>query len=389
MKLEKLSASSLQVAQGCLARWKAEYLDKGRGASGKAANTGTAVHGALEKFVEAVYIEKTIDWADMTTLNLMYQIAYVEAFNNSASDSPEYKDGWNLVAKWHQRTDLSRVAKIVSVEEYRTQMIKTSIGEIPLNYIMDRFDILEFNEDGTPKVVRVVDYKTIRVPITSEELLQKIQAKVYAVMARIMFPNVERIWVVFDMLRHEPVGVAFSREDNIAAWHEIKGEAERIIAADENNLPETLNADCRYCSRAASCHTLQRLIQVGNVQALTLEEAAALAEKVDYQLKGLEALAESLQETLLREALHQDALSYTAGNKTVTVTAGKRRKIVDSSRIAQIIGPELTAQIGSFTLGNLDNLIKGGSLSDEQVKQVEELITQDYNTPKAKVKDTK
>lgn len=382
-----LSASSLQVAQGCLARWKAEYLNRGGGFSNSAASVGTSFHYAAEKFVEAVYLKQEFGWDQIKKLEKFYMEGYVETFGNANFRSAEYKDGWDLCKKWHKRTDLSTVHEIVSVEKYMTFPIPTSIGEVPFNYIMDRFDILEVDENGEPTVIRVVDYKTIRIPITPEELRDKIQAKAYAVMARIQFPKVRQIWVQFDLVRHDTVSVVFDYDDCVAIWNEIVAEAERIIATPESNTPETLNMDCRYCSRAPICKTLNKSIEVGSILGMSIDDIASKKLQVQYQLKGLTALEARLDEALLGEAVNQDALEYDTADALVEIKRSRMRKIRDTMKVAEILGPELTKEIGNFSLTQLDNLMKSGVLTDEQVEQIQDQLYFSYGDPKAKVKE--
>lgn len=389
MKPRSLSATSLQVARGCLARWKAEFLNKGGGFSGKAANTGSAVHYALEKFVEAVYLtpDSKTPWSDIQALKIFYMKGYVEIFGTADFDTPEYEDGWDLCVKWHKRTDLDSVHQIVSVEQYKTFEIPTSIGPIPFNYIMDRFDILEVDEEGNPTVIRVVDYKTIQLPLNPEDLKKKIQAKAYAVMARIQYPKVQRIWVQFDLLRHDPVGVVFTYEDNVAAYNEIVAEAERIIATPDDEVPETLNMDCRYCVRAGQCDTLNRNIESGSILSMSIEEIAKKKLEIEFKLKGLASFVEKCDEALMKEAVARGEIDFEVGNYEVAITRSRRRDVEDQTKIAEILGPELAARHSKFGVTDLDSLMKSGALTDEQVEQIKGLMYWKRGEPKAKVKE--
>lgn len=378
-----------------MARWKVEYFDRSRGFGGSAAMVGTSVHYALEKFVDWVYLKKIGKWSDLQQLELFYMQGFTETFGHADFNSPEYTDGWELCKKWHKRTDLTDCT-VISVENKKTFPVPVTMpgsGEkftIPLNYIMDRMDVLKYDENGDVEIVRVVDYKTIRIPIDSDELKVKIQAKLYSLMAQIAYPKAKRIWVVFDLLRHDSVGVAFHREDNIEIWEWLKREAQRIIDTPEDKTPESLNDECRFCVRKATCETLLANVQHGGIFSLSLEEIAALKLEMEYRVKGLNGLLAECENQLLAESGKRDELEWTVGRVDVNITASRQRQITDPELLNKILGPDLVAQFAKIGVTQIDYLLKTpGLLTDEQKAEVQNLVRWKYGDPKAKVKANK
>src|SRR3954467_5007859 len=153
MRPKSISASSLNVADLCLARYKAEHIDRGRGMSGNAASLGTSVHGALEMYVKNCIMETTFPQT-INQLLEFFRISYMTYFSSDL-ETEEYLDGVQMLKAWHKRTDFSQFT-VVSTEVKTSFPVPTTIGPLPFNYIWDRFDQIG------PREYRVVDYKTNR-----------------------------------------------------------------------------------------------------------------------------------------------------------------------------------------------------------------------------------
>lgn len=372
-----LSASSLNTAEACLARWKAENFNRTPSMSNKAADTGTAVHGALEMFVKAVFIDKKESWDNLDLLLQLYDLSYMDTFESADLQTDEHADGLTLVKKWHQRTQWDGVT-VESVEVKESFSIPTSEGDIPFNYIWDRSDQLG------PHEYRVVDYKTIRAFVTPEQLKKKIQPRAYALAAQIKWPHAERIWVEYDLLRHDSVGAVFTKADNALMWKYLKRAAERIIATDENNTPETLNPECRFCIRKVVCGTLSKAMTGGTIFGITPDEAARRKLMISSQIKALESLDAELDAVLMKEAEAKDLFEWETDDVKVAITASKRRQ-VNSNAVANIVGAEVTKKYGNFTLGNVDKMMADESIPLQVRAEVKRLIGVKWGQPSAKV----
>ncbi len=382
-----LSASSLNVAKLCMARWKAENFQRGSNISNKAADTGTAVHGGLEYFVDWCILKgHSEDWT-LVKLREFYETSYMETFRSGDFDTETFKDGWALCQKWFKRTDLSK-RTVLSVEEKLRFPVKTSIGEIPVTYIRDRFDQLKApeNEQGKGGIFEVVDYKTIRWAPKISELKGKIQPRIYALATQIEYPEAEQIWVTFDCLRHEPIGsVMFTREDNIRTYRYLQKEAERIIATEEDNVRETLNAECQYCIRKLFCKSLQSNVMAQGFLALSPEAAAARLAEVDNQAKALKAVSETLSSIIATHGRSLDITEWAQPDgSTVKLTVKKNRNL--DPRIAMtIVGPVIAQRYGKMNLSDIDDLLKGDELTEEQKVQLKGAIGLDYSEPTVKI----
>jgi hypothetical protein len=387
-----LSASSLQVWTLCPDRWVSEYMDRVPNFDNDAAQVGTTVHGALEMLVKACWIDKT--HAGLTRVQqkelliTFYQMSYVQTFGTADFETREYKDGFDLAMRWFGRTNLDEkdMIGVETVEVKETIKIPYNhpdgvahhcekcqapgVCQVDFNYLMDRVDQID------ETTWEVVDYKSIRVPITPEELEQKIQARAYALAIQIKHPEATLIKVTFDLLRHEPVSIYLKRDDNIAFWRYLCAETQEIVNRKVEDVVPRLNLECGYCVKKHTCPLMRKNVAGGGLHAIDVDEAAERVEQIGAQLRALGRMKDELEEVLMRHAAATDTLQWPTqdGALEVEITSSRRR-VFPAQRAAEIMGPELFAKMGNMTLGNLETIIKDPSMPQETRDQLKELIT--------------
>lgn len=367
---KSLSASALHVANACMSRYHAEnFLRTARPANG-AASLGTAVHAAIEWYVRAVYIEKNKP-ESWEALVVLFRMHYCAEFESVEPDGEEaYTDGLEMLRRWFDRTSF-KDREVLSVEEKLSFDVPTSAGNIPFNYIFDRFDRRTDEED----CYEVVDYKTIRAMLSPRELHEKVQARIYGLAAQIQVPTAKKIWVRFDLLRHDSVATVFTREQNVATWHFIKAMAEKIIAADPADLSETLNAECNFCVRKTSCETLQSNVAGGGIHSHNMVELVDMRAKMTWQMKALKMAIDDIDKVVLTAATQQEQLDFEGSLATAQITQSRRRA-VDADRIAPIAGDALFSKYGgvTITMTEFGKLLKDPALTPEQKVQLESMV---------------
>ena len=245
MQPKTLSASAASMFETCEARYKASYIDRTPDIANDAGLLGSAVHQALQIWVEDGYYARP--WEDIIlkekAMQVLWEMVYVDDF----ADRTYFSEGWGMLRKWLQQTSWDgRV--VISTEQKKSFGIPTSCGPLKFNYIIDRMDMIE--EDGS---IDVVDYKSVRQPIPHDRMMNMIQPRAYAVAAMIEYPNAGSIWVTYDLLRYTPVSVKFDRDHCVETWKYLRKLAERIYESD--GTEETLNPECRFCVRKHSCET--------------------------------------------------------------------------------------------------------------------------------------
>ena len=375
---KSLSASSLMVWESCPARWVAEYLNKTPQAGGAAADLGTACHTALERYVQAVYIDQTAA-PDLALLKEHFTVAFADLIG--VPDGSAFRDGVSMMDNWFPRSaELSDGREILMLEQKKNFMLRTSAGEITFNYIFDRLDR---HEDGS---IEVVDYKSVRARISPDGLKDKIQARCYGLAAQMLYPDAPRVWVTFDLLRYDPVGIVFTKEENLATWNYVKRQAERIIAADPSSAEEKINPECRFCIRSHECLTLRQNVDAGGIDAIEDPlEAARVRARLDSQMKGLESAIGKLDSLIILQSQMDDVDTYEDDDFQVSVTARRTREVKDLNKLRTILGPELALKYGSIGVTNLDKIIKQENLTQEQIDDLNLLIGYKTGNPSVRV----
>lgn len=358
MEPTTLSATAIKTFESCEAMFKAQYVDRVREASGAAADLGTAVHDTLEWFVS--------EWIPANDGDPKAESDLLEHFEHHAAryglDSTMVKDGRKMLAEWLGRWEENPPHEVLSTELKESFTIKSSDGhEIDVVYIWDRGDR---HEDGT---IEVIDYKTWRKVMDAEEMRRTLQVRLYALSAMIKYKQAKpaAIWVTYDQMRTTPVSVKFTRDDNLATWNYLKRVYDRILASDGSR--ETVNEDCRYCPRKATCPTLDAAITSGNIQRLRAqpEQAALRLAQLKAAKNAMETMMSELEE-FMEELLEEHGvpeLSFDTG-VVVKMTVRRNRK-PEMERIAKLIGPELMAKYGKMGLTDIDELLKGDEIDEE------------------------
>jgi RecB family exonuclease len=374
-----LSASALNVAELCLDRYKAENIDRVPRVENDAATLGTVCHAALEGYIKSKMLNPNADrdgTKDWGLLEMLYHVAFAEHFGDADRKDPRYKDGIAMLKTWLERTDLEKI-DVISCEVKTNFPVKTSIGEIPFTYIWDRFDRLG------PYEYKVVDYKTSKFNVSPDDLKNKIQARVYGLAAQIQQPDAERIWVEFDMLRHSPVGVVFTREDNKETWKFIKRMAERIIKEEK---PEpTLNDECRFCVKRLGCEAASSNANAGGLISLDYMnngELSNLRAEIDFQIKALKQNLGDVDSHLLSRARSEEVLSIDGDQASAEVKI-RRSRSVDADRVRRTVGEEKFLQYGGvgLTISAFDNMMKDASIPEETKKKLRGLVFYETGQP--------
>ena len=382
MELKTLSASALLTFEECPARYNAENVNRTPRVGGTGpADLGTAVHGALEQYVIAVFLNRTAD-ASFKLLAMYYQISYAETFGTSDRSHPSYKEGLAMLQTWYDRTDLSGV-QVISCEKKDHIIIKTSDGPKRLNFIWDRCDMFF---EGDRKIIRVVDYKTIRANLSPDDLRHKLQARIYAMCAAAWFKEEapDEIWIQFDLLRYGPVEVTFTRDTNLETWNYVKSTAEKIIAMDGDTAPRSLGPGCMYCVLKTSCPLLQRNVVHGGVLSLTLEQMMESYLALEAQNKASKYAMEELADMMLSIARERNEISIEEGDFQLEFKS-RRSRTVDSQEAIEILGPTMTSQMATFGVTDIEKLLKSEELSDAQKSLLRRTIGEKWGDPKPKI----
>jgi len=373
---KRLSASALHVASLCLKRYVAMNVNYGSGVSNNsAAKTGTTVHYALEKFVQAVHIKKEHDWDEDWLIHYLKE-GYQTTFQNTDFLTPEYLDALSMTQNWFNTADFTD-REVLSVEEKNYYELELSDGtSLPFAYIFDRCDRIISTGQYC-----VVDYKTNQANVGTDELRKKIQARFYALICQILHPDAKSIRVEFHMLRHGITTVVFTPQDNLDTWNWLLSEVDRILAAPLDP-PPTLNKECGFCMVKATCPALVNNINNGGVFSLSVEELVDRKALLDLQSKAARDASIEIENILGPILTADDAPESIDGYEfTARLTVQQVRNVDDElfiELIEQSGDPELIRDYiprGKITMGLVDKLLRDKNVDPGIKKIVKQLIT--------------
>lgn len=372
MDLYSISATSLEVAELCMARFAAEKIDRvPRTGDNGPADSGSVLHSVLEIYVPNVYKHKTHEPTLKYLLELFDQ-EFPKWFGSLDKKNQWYIDGLDQLKKWHKRTDLTGV-EIISTEVKDFIEVKTIQGTKKYNYIWDRCDKIT-DKDGNI-TIRVVDYKSWRKNLTTEDMEFKIQVRMYAMAAFTQFKhlNPSRIVVQLDQLRWGTVGLSFTREEALATWEWMKKLVRKIMEMDRADAKPTLNPECGFCPIKLTCPELRRNIMGGGAFSLDTPEKLAQAKyELESQSKGVKYALDELNDIISAYSRKEDILQWDAGEYEVVFKPGRGQRTVNAREIADIVGADIFKTIGTVNLKSIDELLKSDELTDEQKKEIKD-----------------
>jgi RecB family exonuclease len=366
------SASAMQTFMDCAAQYFEKYINRAQELSGSAASLGTVCHEAIELWLTGVHHERNYvsEWSVMKAF-------YDEAYWRLFTDGSRYDEGAKLLQNWLARQNWEG-RTILCVEEKKSFQLPTSVGPIQFNFIMDRMDQLS---DGS---IEVIDEKTLSRPLQPEDLKRKLQARIYALAAQLEFPDVERIWVTFDMLRYDPIGIVFTKEENRATWLFLRRLAEQIIASD--GTEETINETCRWCIRKTICTALQTHAAAGGTLGITnTVDAAERLYRLTNQVGGLKAEMVELEKIIIGTMREEDLEMIETDKLEVSVTISGRRSM-DAERLRTVVGDDIVAKYGNITVGAVEQILKNEPLDPAKKSLIRQLYKTTYGEPSVKFK---
>lgn len=369
MRLKSLSASSAQVYEECPSRWAVEIRDRIPQPPNSAADLGTACHEAFDRLVKNG--QHLLTQAEQLQWVVQH---YDDAYHELFADTSRYDEGKDMCTDWVKRMyPLWGERTVLSAEEKKHFMLKTSAGEVPFNYIMDRKDQLN-NGD-----IEVVDYKSIIKPLTPEQMRSRIQVRAYALAAQKEHPEAERIWVTYDLLRYDPVSVVFTKAENRATWVYLHNLANRIIA--DQDAEERLGPGCKWCVRAHVCKSLRKHIDLDGIMSIdTLEAAAQLLIEVQGMKEGIAQLERKATDRV-DQLMEGEQLTEWAGDAVEIKYRIQGRRHVDSERLRKVVGDELFLRYEAHRMSGFDRLMASDELDPTTKSLARQLVQKNYSEP--------
>ncbi len=175
-----ISPTKISIYLACPVRYRWTYIDdRGRWymRAKSCYSFGTTLHKVLERFHDTGDIGVTT----VGQVASAYEETWIDAGFRSADEMAEaYSEGLHILERHVQETyEKSADAKTLFVEK----QLKEDLGEF---FLMGRLDRVDEYEDGT---IEVVDYKSGRETVCSEELENDIAMSVYQFLLKRKYPD--------------------------------------------------------------------------------------------------------------------------------------------------------------------------------------------------------
>lgn len=395
-KFEKLSASMLKTWLSCKRKFHKQYVEGIKSEANASFSLGIPVHFALEQ-ANLSLRENPRPLKDEEVEQ------YVNIFINMAAtlfvpNMELFDVGSALV-----REELSYFApgeKIIGVEEEFDLVTPEGVR------IYGFIDKLTEIDDST---VKITDYKTSNMPMTSEEARVDEQLSMYDLAVRMKFPQYDKRILELRYLKEEDLD-----KKSVRSWRSdiesanfrkyilgvSKGIEAYMAALDEaKTAPKgDMNEFCNWCSYRTGC---EQYVQAANTllpdapSSLELTDTTFLEnyEKVQGILKAAEAWKDLLKTWAIRRMEEDPEVPITNGKRTAYHLSTTRREVELEGLLklfsaSELAGTKTGKPLVKAATTNIQEYLKlKGDTKLE--KKVEELISIKFNAPQIRIKKEK
>ena len=357
-----LSYSRFELFIQCPAKFYHRYVGK---SAGKQDPESPAILGSLaHKVLENSYRQLLDEGysGSLKAKNDVFQ-KHLKLCLNEDDYPPALFQPAQDVLKQYVENEYFQAENIISLEQQFVFELGT-LGEIPILGYIDRID------QPDSDTVKIVDYKSNRMLFTAEELKQNLQASIYILAAKEMFPDTANIEMQFHMLRHGIVQRTFRTAEELEEARDFM----LLLAQKIRNIdpavcpPESLNNYCPWCEYRQLCCTYKKVCEEEytaiSVDPNNVEAVAAEYENISARAKIMYARKEELADILKMQLIGIDQLKsaghiYRLGKTTSTEFTDIAELIQLLSRTTGVASEQLINSLTSISKGKFDDMLKG------------------------------
>lgn len=376
-----LSASRIKLAKDCEYGYMLKYNPPSAAAHAikarsnnqndtQAAINGTNLHQALE------------DWVNegSTALPRLMEL-YDKACTESPVDFHFMEDGRQMLRRWFNARGMSRPV-VIGCE--------VPMGSHESPYLLDNgtpifgfIDLIVEEPDGT---IHLIDYKSVRAPMTQEEADNNLQAGIYFAWASENYPG-RPLKFSFDLLRYGTVEVEWSLEriNSFKEWLKMRYEYINGLdfsiedRSDSRFVQAQLGDGCKWCPFTDLCPEAEKVMKAGEWQHIIQpgvpdDEGEAINEF--QRIKAVQALLNKkkgqiekwLKEEVFGDDPPEDCVLET-DEWTVRWTESER-KSYSMQELVDILPPQAIAALAKASNSAVDRMIP--ILPEDTAKRVKE-----------------
>lgn len=320
--MKKYSNSKIQTFDNCRLKYKYKYIDKKDPVVPQTieAFLGDKVHRTLEKLYQDLKYEK-----DNTKEDLIkhYRKIWEEEWDDDILIVKDYeakhykKKGERMIKEYYDRKKPFNQAKTIGLE---TTDYYELDDERKIHIRIDRLASPEEN------IYEIHDYKTSNTLKSQDEADRDLQLRIYALGVKNMYPNAEKITLIWHYLEHNREVKSEIQLDSLEEIEQrVLKKIDDIEEADE--YPPRLSPLCDYCEYKKICPLWKHKYADDTGIEIDKERGKELVEKY-VKLKEKEEILEDKLDTIKDyiysyaeeydvKALHGDHKSLTIWTKDV------------------------------------------------------------------------
>lgn len=377
MIIHYMSASRIKKYLQCPEAYHQAYE---QGVRGDAVHLtfGTLVHKVFER-----WFQEDIDISEI----------YEQEWNKAGIVSPEFfRDGYDIIEKFtrmnnkHLSTPLGFefpfaidiqddiVVDTSGVNWEDGQEVKAFLKKLQEDdkpYIFGYIDRIDYNMEDD--ILRIIDYKTSRIPLTQSEADVDEQLSMYALVARYIFPEYARVRLELHYVRHGVIVESYRADSDLDVFKKWLISIFYKIKNDTTH-EATLNRYCGWCDAKDNCRAYRELIENGADPEfdsnLDFDQLDSELEKLAVHIKILDSRKKEIEAKFKEHLINTDNAPIQLG--------GAERFTTSSVRTAY--SPSVVARLFP---GDLDRLFTANKTEvDKLVKDNPELIDELENTSK-------
>ncbi|MNS51594.1 PD-(D/E)XK nuclease superfamily protein [compost metagenome] len=374
MIISYMSASRIKTYLQCANKYHEQYENKVRGSADHLV-FGTLMHSVFERFyqeekdIKDIYQEEW-DKADITDLQF-YKDGFDILENFRLMNTKEESNvplGYEYAFAIDIVTGASYDASVVDFElnpEGSKEFLKM-LEDLDTPIIYGFIDRICY--DIETDTLRIIDYKTSRVAMSQYESDSDIQMSMYALVAKYLFKDYEKVQMELHYVREGNVVTTTRTAEDLDIFRDWLISIFYKIRND-NEHKATLNGYCGWCEAKDVCDAYQSLVKGEaedvSISQLSDQEMDEQLEKINIHIKILKGRKEEIESSFKERLKNSD-------NTPINTGTGERY-ITNNTRLSYSVGtvlsvlPEYADKILTVNKKEVDTLIKGN-------KELEQLL---------------
>lgn len=362
-----MSATRMSMFLEC--RWKywCRYILHLPRKSNPAFKFGLALHDVLQ-FAGDIFKDKK-EFNEKDKKNVLDFYTKVAA-QHGLGDMGVYKEGLTIVS--NKLNDFGEGDIILLEDKFKVDI---GSGVITIG-AMDKVCVIDNN------TLLVVDYKTSKYFLTSEELAADIQLSIYDLVAAISFKGeYDRIILCLDYLRGDCVYTYRTDETRKLFLDYVVQVYEEMCTLKESEAKQELNNLCGWCDFSDSCEAYQKVVSKSGVDKLVVDkmtdaELIKAWRVASVKKKILDGYEYKLKNTLM-ERISKDLVNIEDDAGYVYIRQNKR-KSYDVKKLSKVVTPNQLLKMTSVVNNKVDEFV---SKYPAKKVLINDCVTTNYNKP--------